>query len=75
MQGAALVAIRHSAILARLFLSNASPMTSLLSTKRGSVQTRMVWGERTAPFARLRLVDLHPRIQTAFVERLNLTIR
>ncbi len=35
----------------------------------------MVWGERMVLFARLRRVGLHPRIQMAFVERLNLTIR
>ncbi len=43
---------------------------------RGTLtRTRMVWGERAVLFARLRRVGLHPRIQTAFVERLNLTIR
>jgi len=37
--------------------------------------TRMVWGKRRSLFARLRAVGLRPLIQTAFVERVNLTFR
>ncbi len=37
--------------------------------------TRMLWGQRRALFARLRQVGLRPLIQTAFVERVNLTFR
>lgn len=37
--------------------------------------TRMVWGLRSSLFARLREVGLRPLIQTAFVERVNLTFR
>ncbi len=37
--------------------------------------TRMVWGERQPLFARLRQAGLRPLIQTAFVERVNLTFR
>jgi transposase InsO family protein len=35
----------------------------------------MVWGKRRSLFARLRDVGLRPLIQTAFVERVNLTFR
>ena len=35
----------------------------------------MLWGKRRALFARLRQVGLRPLIQTAFVERVNLTFR
>jgi IS1 family transposase len=37
--------------------------------------TRMVWGKRSSLFARLRDAGLRPLIQTAFVERVNLTFR
>ena len=37
--------------------------------------TRMVWGKRQRLFARLREIGLRPLIQTAFVERVNLTFR
>ena len=37
--------------------------------------TRMLWGQRRALFACLRQVGLRPLIQTAFVERVNLTFR
>jgi IS1 family transposase/transposase-like protein len=37
--------------------------------------TRMVWGKRKALFARLLQAGLRPLIQTAFVERVNLTFR
>ena len=37
--------------------------------------TRMVWGKRQQLYARLREVGLRPLIQTAFVERVNLTFR
>ncbi len=37
--------------------------------------TRMLWGKRHALFARLREAGLLPLIQTAFVERVNLTFR
>ena len=35
----------------------------------------MVWGKRQRLFARLRQAGLRPLIQTAFVERVNLTFR
>ena len=37
--------------------------------------TRMLWGKRHELFARLREAGLRPLIQTAFVERVNLTFR
>jgi IS1 family transposase len=37
--------------------------------------TRMLWGKRHELFARLRETGLRPLIQTAFVERVNLTFR
>jgi transposase-like protein/IS1 family transposase len=37
--------------------------------------TRMLWGKRQELFARLHEVGLRPLIQTAFVERVNLTFR
>lgn len=35
----------------------------------------MLWGKRPELFARLREAGLHPIIQTAFDERVNLTFR
>jgi IS1 family transposase len=37
--------------------------------------TRMLWGKRQHLLARLRAVGLNACIQTAFIERLNLTLR
>ena len=40
-----------------------------------SIYTLMQWGERQAMTAALNAIDLSGKIQTAFVERLNLTLR
>jgi transposase InsO family protein len=37
--------------------------------------TRMLWGKRSALYARLRVHGFRATIQTAFIERINLTIR
>jgi IS1 family transposase len=43
--------------------------------QRTVTHTRMGWGRRQQLFARLRAVGLKPLIQTAFIERVNLTWR